>query len=44
MLYVQVQRKVQAELDSVVGAGATVSWEHRTNLPYTVAVLKEIQR
>jgi len=40
----QVQRRVQAELDAVVGPGDSVSWESRKDLPYTMAVLREIQR
>jgi len=40
----QVQRRVQTELDNVVGRGAKVSWEHKDDLHYTMAVIKEIQR
>jgi len=40
----QVQRKVQAELDAVVGPGETVSWQTKDDLPYTMAVIKEIHR
>jgi len=40
----QVQRKVQAELDAVFGPGETVTWDRKDDLPYTMAVIKEIQR
>lgn len=39
-----VQQRIQAELDSVCGKGADVAWQRHTQLPYTMAVLKEIQR
>jgi cytochrome P450 family 2 subfamily D len=40
----QVQRKLQAELDLVVGPGETVNWDKKDDLPYTMAVIKEIHR
>lgn len=40
----QVQKKVQAELDRVVGRGQPVNWDTRDSLPYTMAVIREIQR
>ncbi|KAI1299635.1 Cytochrome P450 2J3 [Halotydeus destructor] len=39
-----VQRKVQAELDSVIGPERAPVWDDRFQLPYTMAVLLEIQR
>ena len=41
---VEVQRRVQAELDKVCGPGADVTWDKKDALPYTMAVMKEIQR
>ena len=37
----EVQRKVQAEIDEVVGRNRRVSLEHRTAMPFTNAVLME---
>merc|ERR1719445_974738 len=42
--YPEVQRKVQEELDRVVGQNRHPSVRDRPNLPYTEAVLMEIQR
>lgn len=39
-----VQQTAQAELDKVCGKGASVTWDQRDQLPYTMAVMKEIQR
>ncbi len=39
-----IQRKVQTELDTVVGGSRLPSLADRPNLPYTEAVLMEIQR
>ena len=36
----EVQDKVGKELDSVVGRGVEVTWDKRTELPYTMAVIK----
>ena len=38
--YPQVQDKVRAELDNVCGRGVDITWEKRTLLPYTMAVIK----
>ena len=38
------QEKVQSELVSVTGGGRDVTWEERKGLPYTMAVIREIQR
>ena len=42
--YPQVQRKVQEELDRVVGTDRMAGLEDRISLPYTEAVIMEIQR
>ena len=42
--YPDVQRKVQEELDRVVGENRQPSVKDRSQLPYTEAVLMEIQR
>jgi cytochrome P450 family 2 subfamily J len=44
VLHPDVQRKVQAELDDVIGRQRMPSYEDRPNLPYTEATLLEIQR
>ena len=43
-VYPEVQTRVQAELDDVVGRGVDVTWDKKGQLPYTMAVLREIQR
>jgi len=40
----EVQLKVQQELDKVCGPGVDVTWDKKDQLPYTMAVIKEIQR
>jgi len=40
----QIQRRVQAELDAVVGPGENVTWDRKDDLPLTMAVVKELQR
>ena len=42
--YPHIQEKVQQELDKVVGTNRLPSTSDRPNLPYTEAVLMEIQR
>jgi len=44
MLYPEVQARAQAELDSVVGTGRLPTLQDRSELPYTVAVVKEALR
>lgn len=40
----QAQKKAQAELDTVIGAGGLPAFQDRQNLPYIEAVLKEVLR
>ena len=42
--YPEVQKKVQEELDNVVGVNRSPSMTDKPNLPYTQAVIMEIQR
>lgn len=39
-----VQRKAQAEIDSVVGEDRTPTWDDYEKLPYTAAMVKESHR
>ncbi|KAF9810829.1 hypothetical protein IEO21_06777 [Rhodonia placenta] len=43
-LYPEVQKKAQAELDTVVEAGKLPDYNDRPNLPYVNALIKEIFR
>ncbi|PRD21741.1 UNVERIFIED_CONTAM: Cytochrome P450 2J2 [Trichonephila clavipes] len=42
--YPEVQKKVQAEIDNVVGRERMPSWDEHEKLPYTEAVIMELMR
>ncbi|XP_032684778.1 probable cytochrome P450 304a1 [Odontomachus brunneus] len=42
--YPRVLKKVQDEIDQVVGTGRLVTWNDRKNLPYTEAMIREVMR
>ncbi|KAM3834934.1 cytochrome P450 2J2-like [Vipera latastei] len=44
VLYPDIQAKVQKEIDTLIPPGQPISYEDRKNLPYTNAVVHEIQR
>ena len=44
VLHPEVQRRAQAEIDSVVGTDRLPSFEDRSQLPYVEAVVKEVFR
>ena len=44
MMHPEIQVKVQNEIDTVVGRNRSPQWADRLDLPYTEAVLLEIQR
>jgi cytochrome P450 len=42
--YPEIQRKAQAEVDSIVGSDRLPDFSDRENMPYLTAVLKEVVR
>ncbi|XP_067119573.1 cytochrome P450 2U1-like [Centruroides vittatus] len=42
--YPDIQKKIHAEIDEVVGKEKTPSWMDHSSMPYTEAVLMEVQR
>uniref|UniRef100_A0A8D2P8J3 Uncharacterized protein n=1 Tax=Zosterops lateralis melanops TaxID=1220523 RepID=A0A8D2P8J3_ZOSLA len=44
MKYPEIQKKVQEEIGRTVKAGSWATYEDRKNMPYTNAVLHEVQR
>jgi len=44
VLYPEVQRRAQAELDSVIGKERLPTFQDRENLPYINALCKEVHR
>jgi len=43
-LHPEVQRKAQAEIDTVVGTSRLPTFEDRTSLPYVEAIYREVLR
>jgi cytochrome P450 len=43
-MYPEVQKKAQAEIDSVVGKDRLPDFDDRESLPYVSAILKEVLR
>ncbi|XP_062443834.1 cytochrome P450 2W1-like [Rhea pennata] len=44
MKYPEIQRKVHAEIERVLGPGCMPTFEDRKNMPFTNAVIHEVQR
>ncbi|NXD77235.1 CP2J2 protein, partial [Halcyon senegalensis] len=43
-LYPEIQARVQAEIDAIIGQGRQPALEDRNNMPYTNATIHEVQR
>ena len=44
VLYPEVQKKAQAEIDTIIGPNRLPDFEDRPSLPYINAVVKEVMR
>ncbi|XP_076681205.1 putative cytochrome P450 304a1 [Andrena cerasifolii] len=44
MHHPDVLKRVQGEIDTVIGTGRHVTWDDRKNLPYTEATIREVMR
>ena len=44
MLYPEVQKKAQAEIDAVIGPNRLPDFDDRPSLPYVNALVKELMR
>jgi hypothetical protein len=44
MMYPEIQRKAQAEIDTVIGIDRVPTLADQVNLPYVAAVVKEVLR
>lgn len=44
MLYPEVQRTAQHEIDTVLGRGELATWEDMDKLPYVRGLLSEVYR
>ena len=44
ILYPEVQKRIQTEIDEIVGRNREVTFEDKSNLPYTDAAIMEVRR